>query len=163
MFLKITKAWNLLLDGHIEADDFKALKQECEDRILRLEAKLANVNTKPLIKMGVEILVNKVIDSFSRIDDLYLTADVKKQRRMVCLLFLEKLEYDGVRFRTPRPNVVVGLILLINSQLNGLKTAKGSRYENLSVMVAENLQSLNFFENDLGLAAAINDDTIAVQ
>jgi hypothetical protein len=29
--------------------------------------------------------------------------------------------------------------------------------------VADNLQSLNFFENDLGLAAAINDDKIIVQ
>jgi hypothetical protein len=30
-------------------------------------------------------------------------------------------------------------------------------------LVADNLQSLNFFENDLGLAAAINDDTWATQ
>jgi hypothetical protein len=28
--------------------------------------------------------------------------------------------------------------------------------------LADNLQSLNFFENDLGLAAAINDDAIAI-
>jgi hypothetical protein len=32
----------------------------------------------------------------------------------------------------------------------------------LKGLVAQNLQSLNLFENDLGLAAAVNDDTWAI-
>jgi site-specific DNA recombinase len=134
--LKITKARNLLLDGHIEADDFKALKSDCEEKMLRLEAKLANISSKPLMKTGIETLVEKVIISFSKLNELFLSADVKKQRHMVCSLFPDKLEYDGERFRTPRPSAIVELILLINNELSGNKKGKDCSGSNLSLMVA---------------------------
>jgi len=134
--LKITKARNLLLDGHIEADDFKALKLESEDKILRLEAKLANISSKPLMRIGIETLVDKVVTSFSKLDELFLSAEIKKQRHMVCSLFPEKLEYDGYMFRTPRPNAVGELILLINSGLSGKEKGKDCSVNNLSLMVA---------------------------
>lgn len=40
---------------------------------------------------------------------------------------------------------------------------KKSLQLSLGASVARNLQSLNFFENDLGLAMAINDDTLATK
>lgn len=83
--------------------------------MLRLEAKLANISTKPLIRIGVETIVDKAVASFSRLDEPFLRAEIKKQRHMVCSLFPDKLEYDGQRFRTPRPNAVNELILLITT------------------------------------------------
>jgi len=138
--MKIIKARNLLLDGEIEADDFKALKLDCEEKILRLEAKLANVSSMPLMRIGMETLVDKAITSFSKIDELFLSAEVKKQRHMVCSLFPDKLEYDGERFRTLRPNVITDLILLINNELSANKQGKYCSFSNLILMVAKDYQ-----------------------
>ena len=55
---------------------------------------------------------------------------------MVCLLFPEKLQYDGAQYRTPRTNAIIEFILLINNELSGHKTEKGSLKENLSAIVA---------------------------
>ena len=37
---RVTKGRDLLLDGAIQADDYRIIKRECEDKICRLEAKL---------------------------------------------------------------------------------------------------------------------------
>jgi uncharacterized protein YaiI (UPF0178 family) len=41
-----------------------------------VEAKFANVSTKPLMKAGVETLVDKEIINMCKLNDLILSADV---------------------------------------------------------------------------------------
>lgn len=133
---KISKARALLLADDIDAADFKAIKSECDEQIMRLEAKMANIKANPLVKTSVENLINKVIDSFSKLDELFEKADVKKQRHMVCSLFPEKLEFDGLRYRTLRPNAITDIILLINSKLCEKEKGKDRCKNDLSLMVA---------------------------
>ncbi|MES2458858.1 MAG: recombinase family protein [Bacteroidota bacterium] len=133
---KLSKARSLLLEGDIDASDYKTIKAECEDMINRLEAKLANVSASPLVKISVETLINKVIDHLTNLDERYLKADVKRQRHIVSSLYPEKLHFDGLTYRTPKPNVVIDAILLINRELEGIKKGKEGDLKPLSLVVA---------------------------
>ncbi|HVW94380.1 MAG TPA: recombinase family protein [Mucilaginibacter sp.] len=133
---KISKARRLLLDEAIEADDFKAIKSECEAQIMRLEAKMSGLKENPLEKININVLIDKVLRSFVGLDERFKNADIKKKRQMVCSLFPEKVEFDGERYRTPRPNLAAEAILLINRELKGNKKGKEAYYKSLSLMVA---------------------------
>lgn len=133
---KLSKARNLLLEGDIDPADYRLIKAECEDLINRLEAKLGNITTNPLVKVNLDELLNKVIDSFSRLDELYRNADVRKQRKMVSSIYPGKLHFDGLQYRTLYTNVITDAIFLINSTLEGNKKGKNSDYSNLSLQVA---------------------------
>ncbi|WP_238381682.1 recombinase family protein [Mucilaginibacter pedocola] len=133
---KIAKARTLLLDDSIDADDFKAIKADCEAQIDRLEAKMANMKENPLAKMNINILIEKVIKGFVGLTERFKFADIKKKRQMVCSLFPEKLLFDGEAYRTPRPNLAAEAILLINNVLSGNKKGKEDYLKSLSLMVA---------------------------
>src|SRR6201996_7475786 len=77
---KITKARMLLLNDDIEASDFKAIKSECEEQILRLEAKMANMKENPLEKFSIKALIENVIYSFIGLDERYRLAGMEKKR-----------------------------------------------------------------------------------
>jgi hypothetical protein len=51
---------------------------------------------------------------------------------------------------------------MLNKYLQGIKKGERISFDNLSPLVADNLQNMNFFENDLGLAAVINDENWAI-
>ncbi|TKC04465.1 recombinase family protein [Pedobacter frigoris] len=134
--VKMSRARTLLLDGDIEPSDFKAIKADCEALISRLEARMGNLQDKPLVKIGVDKLVDKVITCLLKLDKLYINAEVDDKRRIVCALYPEKLQFDGSTYRTPRPNGVIEVIALINSQLEGIKKGKEAQFEPLSLIVA---------------------------
>ncbi|WP_304067081.1 recombinase family protein [Pedobacter glucosidilyticus] len=133
---KLSKARNLLLEGDIDPTDYKLIKAECEDLINRLEAKLSNTVINPLAKFNIDELLEKVIDSFSKLDELYRNADVKRKRKLISSIYPGKLDFDGIRYRTLQTNVFTDTILLINKNLEGIKKGKDSDFKNLSLMVA---------------------------
>lgn len=100
---KVSKAREFLLNGDIEPSDFKAIKADCEESIRRLEAKMAVIADKPLVKMGVDKLVDKVIKNLCQLDQLYENADNAAKRQIICALYPEKLHFDGEAYRTPEP------------------------------------------------------------
>ncbi|SFH33046.1 recombinase family protein [Pedobacter insulae] len=133
---KVSKARELLLSSDIDPSDYRAIKADCEDKIRRLEAKMARVSAQPLVRMGIEKLVNKVLKELSKLDELYINANVADKRRIICCLYPNKLQFDGEIYRTPKSNTVVDLILLINSKLDENKKGKDVLFEPLSLIVA---------------------------
>lgn len=88
------------------------------------------------LRIGIEKLVNKVVKGLSKLDELYINADVADKRRIICYLYPNKLQFDGEIYRTPKSNTVVDLILLINRKLNKNKKGKDVLFEPLSLVVA---------------------------
>jgi site-specific DNA recombinase len=132
---KLSKARRLLLDEEIDSADYKIIKAECEAVIARLEAKLQDISEQKIMRVDINKLVDKVIESFSKLDKLYDNADVKKQRHIVSSLFPEKLDFDGVEHRTLKYNVIGEAIYLINSLLCDKKEGKTLDFEVLSLEV----------------------------
>lgn len=133
---KLSKAREFLLSGDIEPMDYKLIKAECEEQIRRLEAKMTAVTAQPLVKMGVEKLTEKVINVLSKLDQLYLKADIAEKRRIICCLYPNKLQFDGKSYRTLQSNAVVDAILLINNELAENKKGKEDVFQSLSLRVA---------------------------
>jgi site-specific DNA recombinase len=129
---KLAKARGLLLDGDIDSADYKSIKVASEAQIARLEAKLQEISEQKIMRVDIDGLIDKIINSFSKLDELFAFASVEKQRHIVSSLFPEKINFDGFEHRTPKINIVVKVIYLINSALEGKSNGKTLDFEALS-------------------------------
>lgn len=99
-----------MLSNSIDPDDFRTIKKECEEGIIKAEQQLADIsaitNIEPLIDKSIKVLEN--------IDNLYVKGNSKIKSNIVGSMFPEKLEFDGEHFRTTRVNEAVRLIFNID-------------------------------------------------
>ena len=126
---RLSKARDLLLSGDIEADDYRVIKSECEERINRLEAQLT---ASVADTTNVEPLWDKAISNISQLDVLYLEGTVTQQRKIISSMFPEKLTFDGFQYRTNRVNEAINLICLIDNKLEGKKNGTSLNISDLS-------------------------------
>jgi site-specific DNA recombinase len=129
---KLAKARSLLLDGDIDAADYKALKVDCEAQITRFEARLQEISEQKIMRIDIDNLIDKMVNSFSRLDELYANANIDKQRHILSSLFTEKIDFDGIQHRTPKTNIVIDAIFLINNALQGKNNGKTLDFDALS-------------------------------
>lgn len=122
----------LLLKSEIDTADYRAIKAESERKATELEAKLieASKNTA-----GIQGLLDKAVDSLTRLDQLYADGDVKKKRQIVGSIFPEKLFFDGFRYRTARLNEAVRLIYKLDKDFSQNKNGQTEENPDLSIFV----------------------------
>ena len=126
---RLSKARDLLLTGDIEADDYRTIKSETEEKINRFEAKLA-VSVKDAT--DIQSLLNTAISYISQLDVLYTKGSVTQKRRIIGSMFPEKLTFDGFGYRTTRVNEAINLISLISKKLEGKKNGTNHFFSDLS-------------------------------
>jgi site-specific DNA recombinase len=126
---RLSKARELLLSGDIEADDYRTIKSESEERINRLDAKLTASVTDTT---NIEPLWDKAISSISQLDVLYEKGTVTQKRKIIGSMFPEKLTFDGFQHRTTRINEALVLMLLMNSKIKGKKNETNPSFSDLS-------------------------------
>ena len=106
---RLSKARDLLLAGDIEADDYRIIRSESEEKIHRLEAKL----TAPVTETtDIEPLLNKLVSNISQLDLLYVNGSIIQKRKIIGSMFPEKLTFDGFQHRTNRVNEAINLMCL---------------------------------------------------
>lgn len=132
---KISKARNLLLAEVIDANDYKALKDEAENEIKKAERLLNSFNKNKPSQVHVEKLMDKAISTLSRLDTHYENLPVSKKRELISSIFPEKIVFDGENYRTPKVNEAAHLIYMINSDLYSIKNRKGHKSAYLSGQV----------------------------
>ena len=126
---RLAKARELLLTGDIEADDYRTIKSETEEKINRMEAKLT-ATASPSI--NIEPLLDMAITNISQLDTLYEQGTVTQQRKIVGSMFPEKLTFDGFQYRTTRVNEALRLMLLFDKTLQGKKNGTNQNFSDLS-------------------------------
>jgi len=92
---KLSKARNLLLADVIDTADYKLIKIETEEKMKRLESKLAVMNNKKHSQAQIEKLMEKAISTLSKLDTHYQNAQVTKKREIVSSIFHGKFIFDG--------------------------------------------------------------------
>lgn len=123
---RISKARDMLLEGHLEPDDYKKIKTEGEEKIRRLEASLTSANESvPNIKP----LLESAISNISGLDVLYEKASIERKRKIIGSIFPENLTFVGSEVRTVRVNEALRLILLLSNKLGDKKNGA-----NLSIL-----------------------------
>lgn len=131
---RLSKARELLLCGDIEADDYRVIKAESEERINRLEVKL---KTSVTDTTNIEPLWDKAISSISQLDVLYENGTVTQKRKIIGSMFPEKLTFDGFQHRTTRVNEALTLMLLIGKQMQINKNGTNPSFLDLSHQVTQ--------------------------
>lgn len=119
---RITKARELLLNDSIDQADYKLIKSEAEEKIMRLEAKLTDCTSRSGASVDIDALIYKAIENLKKLDLLYLNADIEGQRFIVGSMFPEKWTYSETGHRTTIVNEAALLIYQINSKLGNKKT-----------------------------------------
>ena len=123
---KITKARELLLSDSIDSEDYKSIKKDAEEKILRLEVNLSNLASTGST-VDVENLLGKALNNLENLDLLYLNADIKAKREIIGSMFPEKWSFDGIEHRTVKINEAAQLIYQINSTLSNKKIRTRTR------------------------------------
>ncbi len=69
-----------MLTGDIQADDYRIIKSESEEKMRRLEAKLTASVTETI---NIESLLNKAICNLSQLDVLYSNGSITQKRKII--------------------------------------------------------------------------------
>jgi site-specific DNA recombinase len=93
-------ARDLLLLDEIEAGEFRRIKEECNEKITRLEAELNEVMVQNSTLLDIRPIAEAAIKSLELLDKLYDDATIQGKRYLVGMLYPEKLTFDGVGCRT---------------------------------------------------------------
>lgn len=128
---KLGRARELLLASDLDSKDYKTIKQEIEQQLVRLEAKLVETsrNTQPAVR-NVEQMTEKALETLLNLDSIFIEADSEAKRQIVGSIFPEGLIISEEGCRTTKVNEVAALIYQINSDLYKGKT--GTYDENSS-------------------------------
>lgn len=122
---RLGRARNLLVSGDLDADDYRKIKIETEEKINRLEAKLTAGNSKI---SNIKPLLNKAISHISQLSKLYEEGSTAAKRKIIGSIFPEKLTYEGFECRTTRINEGLRLMLLFSSKLAAKKKEQIRRF-----------------------------------
>ncbi|GAB2821365.1 recombinase family protein [Ferruginibacter profundus] len=123
-----SKARELMLSDSIEADDFRTIKKECEQGIIKAEQQIADMNTFT----NIQPLIEKSLVVLETIDSLYTSGNAEVKRNIVGSMFPEKLEFDGEHFRTTRVNEAVKLIYNVGMAFSQNKRGQKQEFSALS-------------------------------
>ncbi len=119
---KMTRSMELLLDEVITASEYKKIKQECENTIVKCEADLKNLNQQTEEKLDIHALAALAVENLKKLSDFYLNTDSDIKRAIIGSIYSEKWVFDGETHRTPDFNEADALIYHINRRLRHKKT-----------------------------------------
>jgi site-specific DNA recombinase len=120
------KARDLLLLDEIESGEFRRIKEECNEKITRLEARLNEVMVQNSTLLDIRPIAEAAIKSLELLDKLYDDATIQGKRYLVGMLYPEKLTFDGVGCRTLKMNEGAEVIYLKNKELRAKKMGQKS-------------------------------------
>lgn len=118
---RLTKARELLLNGDIDAADYKTIKMDAEHKIMVLEAKLMELRTDFISVGEVERILDSAIIVLTKLDELYITSDAAAKRKIIGSMFPEKFTFEDLQHRTAPVSDAFKVIYMINTHLKGKK------------------------------------------
>jgi len=74
---KIDRGHELLLDGHVEGGDVQAIKNNCNNRIEILEARINDLNVENAAVPNIEGLLLKAMRNIEQLDEFYDKSSVE--------------------------------------------------------------------------------------
>ncbi|QNL51284.1 hypothetical protein H8S90_06835 [Olivibacter sp. SDN3] len=69
----------------------------------------------------LEALLDIVVERYTNIDERFGKAEIEERRSIIGSMYPENICFDGTEHRTARLSEPIGVFLLINRQLKGIK------------------------------------------
>jgi len=129
---RLANARTLMLDGEIDAADYKSMKEEIEKKIIEVQSELQDIHgdTKEY-----EAKLRACTSVLSNISNFYSSHDTVTKRRVVSSIFPEKLIFDVKKSRTLHVNPVVALLCSLDKGSDVSKKKKHTEFGVLSCKV----------------------------
>lgn len=115
---RISNARSLMLDGEIDAIEFKSMRIEIEEKITQLTCELNNVSAS-MNNIGSKLA--EATDLISNLEKQYIHSETAVKRQIVNSVFPLGLIFDNKKVRTLQLNKVMSQILSVNKVPKDLK------------------------------------------
>ncbi|TKT93346.1 recombinase family protein [Dyadobacter frigoris] len=132
---KLGKARELLLTCDIDPKDYRTMKSEIEEKLVRLEANLTEMTTSVNSPVNLEKMLDRAVNALSNIDLVYTRSDTNQKREIIGSMYPEKLVFSESGYRTTKINEAAALIFQINSDLRKEKSGTFSDFSQKSRFV----------------------------
>jgi site-specific DNA recombinase len=129
---RISNAQQLMLDGSLDAQDYKEIKARYEPEIANLKRELNNYTS---YTSKLDNYINYALDVLENIDKLFADADLDGKQNLLCSVFPEKIIFDKNDCRTPKLNPAITLIRNTVKELTGIKKGQSRNKSALSYSV----------------------------
>ncbi|RKR82362.1 DNA invertase Pin-like site-specific DNA recombinase [Mucilaginibacter gracilis] len=123
---RIDKARELMLSDEIDAAEFRKVKDDASEQVVRLEAKLNTVMEQSSNLLNIRPIAEKAILNLEMLDRFFDDSTIAGQRYLVGMLFPEKLTYSEGGCRTTKMNEAASVIYVKNKELQAKKMGQKS-------------------------------------
>lgn len=106
-----------MLIGDLEPSDYKTIKTECEDNIVRMEAKLQDFGKKKSSKAELLPILDDAISTLCDLYTVFTKSAIEDQRRLIGSMLPEKFDFETLQHRTALASETFQHIFLINNEL----------------------------------------------
>ena len=115
--------------GAISDENYNRISKRYEQQINDLQNKInmLNGNTK-----GVKKKIDYSVNIINNLTNIMMDGSVEMKIKVLGSMFPEKIEFDGIKYRTKSYNKVLDLIYQQTNELRGDKKEKGERFSSFS-------------------------------
>jgi site-specific DNA recombinase len=131
----LTKIRALLLSDDIDAADYKIMKGQSEEKIVRLEAELKELKENQSVKTDLSEFVDEALIRLQNLMELYENGDIEQKRFIIGSIYPEKWRVFENDCRNTKMNQAALLIYMINSTLPNKKAGVRTKIRTKSGLV----------------------------
>ncbi|KFC19577.1 hypothetical protein [Chryseobacterium sp. FH1] len=125
-------------------------------QIEQLEQELQHIVSESK-ELEIKTKIDNALDSIENLENLYQQGDLLTKRTIGCLIFPQKVEFDGKSFQTPKMNIVARCIYQYNNGLENKKNRQRSeKTSNVGLVTSTGLYSNQLWEDIDNIIKVIN-------
>lgn len=129
---RISNERQLMLDGQLDAQEYREIKNEYEGQLRKLEAKITDIGMVDSDLKDKLIFCRQVLVNLS---ECYDEVDLIAKQQIIGSIFPEKLTIDDYKVRTVRVNEAIAPICRTVAGFSGDKNVESSEKSELSTVV----------------------------
>lgn len=121
-------AREMRLVGDMDGEEYREIKEECENKTAVLEDRLASLNSET---PDISTILPKAIKNIENLHLKYQEGTIQAKREIVSSIFPENFVFEKNNFRTIRLNSIIGLIYSAKADFGQKKTRKSVKNDAL--------------------------------
>lgn len=129
---RITNARRLMLDKEIDATEYREIKDEYEEEIIKIEREIEKIST---LDSDLREQIGFCCDLLQNLPKYFMEADLIAKQQILGSILAEKLVFEENQYRTIKLKGIVSLICRPGKGFNGSRNKKSSENSELSNVV----------------------------
>jgi site-specific DNA recombinase len=141
---KVANARDKYVADKLDEEDYKEIKKITRSQIEQLEQELQLMVSESK-ELDIKTKIENALEGMENLANLYQQGDLETKRIIGCLIFPQKVEFDGKSFQTPKMNIVAQCIYQYNSGLGNKKNRhKRVKTSNVGLVTSTGFKPVTF-------------------